>query len=189
MFSIFTFSKSFAMTGFRVGYIHSPSHRAAQILGNLQVPLTGSLNTPAQYAALAALSEQALTKEMCTTYQRRRNLALNVLKKYDMYDYTPQGAFYLLVDISRAGLDGDAFAQKLLQEKKVAVAQGSGFGFMPQYDARGRILRSVDDHGLARYPVNSKVRGKLRVSFCVGDEQVVEGMTRLCQTVQPQFPR
>lgn len=180
VFSIFSFSKSFAMTGFRMGYVHAPSLQAARILGNLQVPMTGALNTPAQYAALAALSEPALTKEMCAAYQRRRDLALNVLKKHGMYDYTPQGAFYLLVDISRTGLDGDAFAQKLLQEKKVAVAQGSGFGFMPQYDARGRIVRSVDEHGLARYPVNSKVAGKVRVSFCVAEEQVEEGMEKLC---------
>jgi aspartate/methionine/tyrosine aminotransferase len=65
---------------------------------------------------------------MVQVYQRRRDLVIDILNDYGMYEYTPQGAFYILVDVSAAGLDSRSFALRLLQEKEVAVAPGQAFG-------------------------------------------------------------
>lgn len=193
IFSVFSFSKSYAMTGFRLGYVLSPSVRAATILNNLQVPLTGSISTPTQYGALAAFEELESIEIMKQTYQRRRDIAISVLQTYGMEEYIPQGAFYLMVDIGKTGLSGDEFALQLLTEKGVSVAQGSGFGFRPEFDSRGQLQyrfakapRNQQDD-FASYPVNPRAATKVRVSFCVADDQLREGMQRLCQFYQSKL--
>lgn len=119
-------AKAFSMTGFRVGWLHGPpaligvAAKMAEVFLSCGVPF-------AQAAAEAALrGPQQCVAEMAKAYARRRDLALAVVAKHGLYEYSPQGAFYLLVPVP--GGDADAFAHRLLEEEGVAVAPGSSFG-------------------------------------------------------------
>ena len=94
---------------------------------------------------------------MRDAYQERRDAALSILRDNGLYDYTPGGAFYLLVDISSSGLGSRDFAIRLIETEKVAVAPGSTFG------------KVCADH--------------IRVSIASPEEQVREGLQRLCRLV------
>lgn len=127
--SVHSFSKTYAMTGWRVGYtITSPE--MARVLMRIQEPIVASIPTPLQKAAEAALlGPQDCVNEMRETYRARRDAVLEVLRENDAYVYTPRGAFYVLLDIHETGLPAREFALRLLEEKHVAVAPGSAFGF------------------------------------------------------------
>ncbi len=122
------FSKSYAMTGLRVGYMRAPEE-IVRVLTKLQQPIISCGVAISQYGALAAITgPQDCVEEMRSAYRRRRDLAVALLKERGAYAYTPRGAFYIMVDITRSGMDGKAFALKLLQERHVAVAPGPTFG-------------------------------------------------------------
>jgi aminotransferase len=121
------FSKGFAMTGWRIGYIAAPSDIVA--MANkihqytiLCAPIMG------QFAAIEALRsgvEEVLV--MKKEYRRRRNFIVNRLNSMGLTTTMPQGAFYTYTNISASGLDAVGFAKKLLMEKKVAVVPGTAF--------------------------------------------------------------
>jgi len=126
--SIYTFSKTYAMTGWRVGYLAGPNHAISQI-AKVQEPLVSCVNAPAQYAALAALEgPQDVVEEMRISYQMRRDEVLARLQHADVPVCMPGGAFYLWADIRSSGEPSRNFALRLLRERKVAVAPGSAFG-------------------------------------------------------------
>jgi aspartate aminotransferase/aminotransferase len=126
--SVFSFSKTYAMTGWRLGYVVAPDLVSEQIQ-KLQEPFVSCAPSVSQKAGEAALlGPQDCVQEMVQVYQRRRDLVIDILNDYGMYEYTPQGAFYVLVDVSAAGLDSRSFALRLLEEKQVAVAPGQAFG-------------------------------------------------------------
>jgi aspartate/methionine/tyrosine aminotransferase len=83
---------------------------------------------------------------MVSAYQRRRDLALAILRRRGLPAYTPQGAFYLMVDISGCGLDSDRFARDLLSTAQVAVAPGRTFG--PTGDRYVRVSLAADEKAL-----------------------------------------
>jgi aminotransferase len=122
------FSKSYAMTGWRVGYAAAP----AEILqGLVRVHQYTVMSAPSmsQLAALAALricAEHA--EEMRVKYNRRRQLIVNGLNEIGLETFMPQGAFYAFPKIESTGLDDELFAKNLLEEEKVAVVPGSAFG-------------------------------------------------------------
>ncbi len=122
------FSKSYAMTGWRVGYAAAP----AEILkGLVRIHQYTVMSAPSvsQLAALAALRIGAAhAEEMRNKYDRRRKLIVNRLNEIGMETLMPQGAFYAFPKISSTGLDDETFALRLLQEGKVAVVPGSAFG-------------------------------------------------------------
>lgn len=152
------FSKAYAMTGWRLGYTVAPREVAAVII-KLQEPLISSTNSLAQKAGVAALTgPQDCVADMCAAYRRRCDLAVAVLQEHDLYRYTPKGAFYLMVDVSRVGADSVAVARAMLAAEKVAVAPGQAFG---QAGA-----------------------GMVRVSLANSDENVQEGLLRLCRFVK-----
>ena len=179
VFSLFTFSKTYAMTGFRLGYIAAPTRMSAILLRKAQEPLIGSASMPIQWGALNALGEQASVERMRETYRRRRDLALSVLKPAGLADYTPEGAFYILADVSRTGLDGDAFAQRLLREERVAVAPGAGFALQPTVGRDNFPVGEMTPAGAPEYATNPKAKHRVRIAFCVSDEELREGLTRL----------
>ena len=93
-------SKSFAMTGFRVGFTRARAEYV-ELATKLQEPLVSCGVGFAQKAAVAALEGPGdCVRAMCDQYRARRDLALEILREYGLYRYTPGGAFYLLVDIS-----------------------------------------------------------------------------------------
>ena len=144
-------SKSYAMTGWRVGYAAGPKHLIAAMAA-LQSHASGSINTPAQYAALAALtSSQSCVPEMKNVFSRRRELLLNLLRQEDLLPaFIPQGAFYLLLNIrpylgkslQNVVIDNDVtFAQQLLSVFRVAALPGASFGM----DGHIRLSYAADE--------------------------------------------
>jgi aspartate/methionine/tyrosine aminotransferase len=125
---VYSFSKTYAMTGWRVGYVAAPPS-VAPIIATLQEAMISCVNTPAQWAALAALrGPQEPAEMMRAAYADRRRQALELLGSLGIPVHPPSGAFYLWVDIRGSGVGSDAFAGSLLDEQRVAVAPGSTFG-------------------------------------------------------------
>ena len=126
--AIYTFSKTYAMTGWRVGYVAAPPHAIAQI-AKLQEPLISCVNAPAQYAALAALTgPQDVVAHMNGAYRERRDEVCLRLAAARVPALPPSGAFYVWADVRAGGLTSRDFAFTLLRERRVAVAPGTAFG-------------------------------------------------------------
>ncbi len=144
---IYTFSKTYAMTGWRIGYIVTGTPLLKTIIDVLNANQT-NMSTPIQRAAAAALTgPQTCVTEMCDAYQRRRDLTVSLLKNYGRYLYTPHGAFYALIDVTgRNGeLHGRQFALDLLREYNVAVAPGSAFGSVSERFVRISLAASEEE--------------------------------------------
>jgi aspartate/methionine/tyrosine aminotransferase len=141
---VYSFSKTYAMTGWRVGYAIAPS-RVAPLLALAQEPVVSCPSTVAQKAAEAALTgPQELLDEMRRSYRRRRDGALEALDARGVRYVRPRGAFYLMVDVSAAGETSADVAERLLQEELVAVVPGSAFG--PGGEGMVRLsLAAADD--------------------------------------------
>lgn len=155
--SVYSFSKTYAMTGWRVGYIVT-NEQMAELIIRLQAPLISSVPAMLQKAAEAALTgPQDCVQEMRNSYRERRDAVTGLLKARGYYIYTPRGAFYMLVDVSQSGLDSRSFALGLLEKHKVATAPGTAFG----------------DEG----------QQFVRVSLATEKEQLVEGVNRLCDYI------
>jgi aspartate aminotransferase len=125
-----SFSKSYSMTGFRVGYVAAPAE-IIQALSKLQSHLTGNVCTFAQAGALAALDlGESFVTEMRSDLQRKRDIAFEYAQEL-FTCVKPQGAFYLFPNVS-AHLDGNRTAQDLaamlLEKAGVAVVPGEAFG-------------------------------------------------------------
>lgn len=178
VFSLFTFSKSYAMTGFRLGCIVAPNAAAATILRKTQEPLVGSTASMTQWGALAALGEEPSIARMREAYRRRRDLAVSTLRAAGLVDYTPEGAFYIMADIASTGLSGDDFAKALLEEEKVAVAPAAGFALAPAFGPDGLPIGVMTSGGAPDYPANPKAAHLVRIAFCVSDEELREGLAR-----------
>ena len=181
VFTLFTFSKSYAMTGLRLGCVVAPSLYTATLLRKCQEPLVASAGMPIQWGALPALgeAERAGVARMKAAYQRRRDLALSILQPAGMADYVPEGAFYIMADVSETGMTGDEFAVALLREERVAVAPGSGFAIQPRFTADGSPMAEPSPTGAPEYPTNPKARHRVRIAFCVSDEELGEGLRRM----------
>ncbi len=138
-------SKSYAMTGYRVGFTRGPRDYI-ELATKLQEPLVSCGTGFSQLAAAEALDgPQDCVEEMRQAYHRRRDIAVEVLREYDLYRYSPGGAIYLLIDISASGLNSREFSVRLLEEKRVAVAPGSTFGHTCADHIRISIASSEDN--------------------------------------------
>ena len=127
--SCFSFSKTYAMTGWRVGYVYAARSDLIELVTKLQEPILACVNAPAQAAAIAALSgPQEVVAEMRDAYRRRRDAAVSLFRADGVPVVQPAGAFYLWVDVSEWRPDDWTFAEELLSEGRVAVAPGSAFG-------------------------------------------------------------
>ena len=122
------FSKDYAMTGWRIGYAAAPGDILAAMRKIHQYTIM-SAPTMAQFAAMTALEEGDLfVKEMISEYDRRRQLIVNGIDQLGLTTFEPRGAFYAFPSIEASGLDDITFAEKLLEEERVAVVPGSAFG-------------------------------------------------------------
>lgn len=122
------FSKAYAMTGWRVGYVAAPG---AILEGLVKVHQYGIMSAPtvAQDAALAAILEgETDVERMRAEYDRRRRLVVEGLNRLGLATFEPRGAFYAFPRITSTGLTDEAFAERLLMEERVAVVPGSAFG-------------------------------------------------------------
>jgi len=124
--STYSFSKTYAMTGWRVGYAAVP-RQVVDTLSKVQEPLISCVSGPAQYAALSALEgPQECVTEMVDAYRSRRDAALAACDERGLTYLVPRGAFYLWLSIEHR--DSLKFALDLVAKKKVAIAPGSAFG-------------------------------------------------------------
>jgi aminotransferase len=122
------FSKDYAMTGWRVGYAAAPAEILQGLLRIHQYTIM-SAPTASQLAALAALQNgDDHVEAMRQQYNRRRELIVNGLNDLGMKTFEPRGAFYAFPSVKISGMDDETFAQRLLDEEKVAVVPGSAFG-------------------------------------------------------------
>lgn len=128
------------------------------VITKLQEALVSCASSITQKAAAAALcGSYDAVGQMREAYQLRRDIALDILRQYGLYEYTPRGAFYLMVNVSRLGDNPGETAKQLLREVKVATAPGSAFG------------QSINQY--------------VRVSLAASDEDVRTGVKRICQVI------
>ena len=152
-----SFSKSYSMTGFRIGYTAAPL-AVIQALSKFQSHLTGNVCTFAQWGALAALDlEESFVKEMRSDLQHKRNIAF----EYAQQLFTcikPGGAFYLFPDVS-AHLNGnqtaDDLAARLLKDAGLAVVPGEAFG----------------------------MQHHIRISYALPEKDLIEGFERMAEVL------
>ncbi len=149
-----SFSKTYAMTGWRVGYAIGPSDVISQ-MAKLQESVSSCVNAAAQQACLVALrGPQDCVKEMVEGYRERRDLLLSGLAELPGIDcLMPEGSFYAFPNITKFGLSSKEFALMLLEKAQVVVVPGTAFG----------------EGG----------EGYLRVSFCGSIESIKEALSRL----------
>lgn len=122
------FSKAWAMTGMRLGYICAPRDGLAPILKLHQYAIMCA-NTQAQVGGITALRDcDAEVETMRQEYDRRRKVIYQGLRDMGLPVFEPKGAFYIFPDIRVTGMTSAAFCEKLVQEEKVAVVPGSAFG-------------------------------------------------------------
>jgi len=147
------FSKAYAMTGWRVGWLAAP---AGILEGIVKVHQYGimSAGTTAQDAALEALLNGEVDVErMVAEYDRRRRLVVDGLNAIGLRTFEPRGAFYAFPEVTSAtGLSSEDFAQGLLQEERVAVVPGSAFGASGEGHVRACYATSYEqlEEALAR---------------------------------------
>lgn len=122
------FSKSYAMTGWRLGYACGPNEIIAQMTKIHQFAIMCAPTT-SQYAAIEALKNgDEDVRVMCESYNQRRNFLMNAFKEMNLPCFEPFGAFYVFPCIKEFNMTSEEFAFALLDAKKLAVVPGSAFG-------------------------------------------------------------
>lgn len=143
------FSKTYAMTGWRLGYACAPEKILKQMLKIHQFAIMCAPTT-SQYAAVEALKNgDADVELMRETYDQRRRFLLQVLKDMGLQCFEPFGAFYVFPSIKKLEMTSDEFAEKLLQEEKVAVVPGTAFGACGEGFLRISYAYSIEDLKIA----------------------------------------
>jgi aspartate/methionine/tyrosine aminotransferase len=156
--SVYSFSKVYAMTGWRLGYCAAP-RELADVLRKLQEPEVSCPSAISQHAAAAVLAgPRDEFDAMRDAYRERRDRAVETAADHGLDVFRTQGTFYMLVDVSPAGLSPREFTLRLLDELHVAVAPGEVFG--PGGD------------------------GFVRISFAVEPDVVAEGMARIARAIE-----
>jgi aspartate aminotransferase len=122
-------SKSYAMTGWRIGYLGARQD-IVDAVSNLQDHSTSNPTSISQKAGVAALNApDDFSKSTCLEFQRRRDYCISRLQNIKNIEYSiPKGAFYIFCKISKTGLDSQTFAKRLLDEAYVSLIPGLGFG-------------------------------------------------------------
>ncbi len=152
------FSKTFSMTGWRLGFACGPQEIISQVTKIHQFAIMCAPTT-AQYAAIEALKNgDEAVADMKTEYNRRRRLIVDGFNKAGLTCREPKGAFYAFPCIKSTGLTSDEFCEKLLQEKHVAVVPGTAFG-------KGG-------------------EGFVRASYCYSTEHIIEALRRIEEFVK-----
>ncbi len=156
-----SFSKAYSMTGFRVGFVIAPP-RVAAVLADMQEAHLSSINTPAQFAALAAWERSSeFVPKIVQEYRNRRDLTLAELTAVGIAAHRPDGAFYLWLDVREHARPTVELAHTILHRTGVALAPGSAFGPLGEGFLRlslvapaerlsaavGRIADVLDDPG------------------------------------------
>jgi aspartate aminotransferase len=161
-FTVNAFSKTYSMTGWRVGYVASPA-KYAKVMADINSQTISNATSFAQYGALEALKNskaKEFVKEMKETFERRRNLAYQLLLEIPNISLVkPEGAFYIFPNLSAYSgkLDSDIkLVEYLIEKGRVACVPGSAFG----------------------------AEGYVRLSYCVSEDTIREGIRRIKQALE-----
>ena len=139
------FSKGFAMTGWRLGYICGPSVIIEQMLKIHQFAIMCA-PTNSQYAAIEGLRHcEDEVQQMRNAYNQRRRYLVNEFAKMKLECFEPFGAFYIFPSIKEFGMTSEEFAMRFLEEEKVAVVPGSAFGESGEGFLRVSYAYSLED--------------------------------------------
>lgn len=139
------FSKSYAMTGWRLGYAAGPKEIISQMVKVHQFVIM-SAPTTSQYAAVEALRNgDADVARMRDSYNERRRFLVKELREMGLPCFEPMGAFYVFPNIHRFGMTSEEFATKLLENQRVAVVPGSAFGECGEGFLRISYAYSIED--------------------------------------------
>ena len=137
------FSKAYAMTGWRLGYLAAPPEIAAQMYKIHQYAIMCAPTT-SQFAAIEALKNgDDDIKMMADEYDRRRRYIVNGLRSIGVECFDPEGAFYVFPNIGKFGLTSNDFCERLLYEQGVAIVPGNAFGECGEGFARISYAYSV----------------------------------------------
>ena len=139
------FSKGFAMTGWRLGYVCGPELIISEMIKIHQYAIMCAPTT-SQYAAVEALrSCEKEVEEMRRSYNQRRRYLLHEFKEMGLECFEPFGAFYMFPCITEFGMSSEEFATRLLEEEKVAVVPGTAFGDCGEGFIRISYAYSMED--------------------------------------------
>ena len=139
------FSKGFAMTGWRLGYICGPRAIAEQMVKIHQYAIMCA-PTNSQYAAVEALKNcESEVERMRVAYNQRRRYLVHEFRRMKLDCFEPFGAFYIFPNIKEFGMSSEAFATRFLEEEKVAVVPGSAFGECGEGFLRVSYAYSLED--------------------------------------------
>ena len=139
------FSKSYAMTGWRLGFACGPAHIMEYMLKIHQFGIM-SAPTMSQYAAISALKNG--DRDICTmaeSYNQRRRFLMEAFREMGLPCFEPYGAFYVFPDISEFGMGSEEFCTKLLEAENVAVVPGSAFGACGDRHVRISYAYSIEE--------------------------------------------
>ena len=151
------FSKSYAMTGLRIGYICGPKEVMQSLYKVHQYEILCAAST-SQYGAIAALKKcDEDVKVMFDEYKVRRKIVYDALAKMGLKVFKPKGAFYIFPDISCTGMNDEEFCDRLLMEEKVGVVPGTCFGLQG--------------------------KNHIRISYAASRENLTEAMKRMAHFV------
>jgi aspartate/methionine/tyrosine aminotransferase len=152
--SIYSFSKEYAMTGWRIGYLAGPAPML-QVMATVQEQVASCVNAATQRAALTALTgPQDCVESMRQAYERRRDLVVERLNRIPgVRCPRPDGAFYVFPDVRAITTDTRTLAERLLFDHGVVVSPGEAFG--------------------------PRSAGFLRLSYASSEAALTEGLTRL----------
>lgn len=155
------FSKAYAMTGWRIGYV-TGHPEIIQAMTRIHQYTIMCAPIMAQVAALEGLkSGESSKRDMVLEYDKRRRIMVNGFREMGLTCFEPLGAFYVFPDITATGLSSDEFAEELLKEEKVAVVPGTAFG-----------------------PAGE---GHIRCSYAYSTQQLHEALSRMSRFVQKRL--
>lgn len=156
-----SFSKQFAMTGWRVGYVVAEEEFIKTVV-KFQQNIAVCVATPNQYAAIEAMTKaDSYSEGIKEVFTKRRKILIQELEKINRINYqVPQGTFYVFIDISETGMDSKTFCFSLLEKEHVAVIPGIAFG------------EAFDCY--------------IRLAFTLNEDKIVEGIKRIKRYIDTQ---
>lgn len=158
-----SFSKAYAMTGWRIGYLLAPEPEYITKMAQLQEAVASCVSTFSQVAAVEALRSRSCVDQMVADYTRRRDILIDGINSIPGFSCRkPAGSFYAFVNIKAFGKSSQEFAEELVEHARVVTVPGSAFGEMGE--------------------------GHLRLVFANSDENLKEAVRRIDEYVRKAYP-
>jgi aspartate aminotransferase len=173
--SVYTFSKSLAMTGYRLGYLSTANERTARAMRIVQEANIIAMSTPVQHAGLAAVRMNDVVQRNRAMVRANRDAFLPAVHKAGLLARLPAGGWYAILDVAPTGLTAEEFADQLLRNRNVAVVPGTGFALAPRLDHAGRVV-SAEPAPWSRHLI--------RIAMCVAPQVLEAGVQALLEFSQ-----